>query len=58
MSKYKVTIAENMTHRQFVGFVEAESKKSNGKSKKRIYTGKTGIFCLFQNNNVSQNTNI
>lgn len=38
MSKYKITIAENITHRQFVGFVEAETKEeAMEKSKKRIY---------------------
>lgn len=35
MNTYKITIAENITHRQFVGFVEAETEteaKEKGKN--------------------------
>ena len=27
MNTYKITIAENLKHRQFVGFIEAETKE-------------------------------
>lgn len=35
MNTYKITIAENMTHRQFVGFVEAETE-TEAKEKAKV----------------------
>ena len=41
MNIYKITIAENITHRQFVGFVEAETKEEAiEKAKKEFITEK------------------
>ena len=41
MNTYKVTIAENSTYRQFVGFVKAETKEeATEKAKKEFITEK------------------
>jgi len=38
---YKITIAENMTHRQFVGYIEAETEtQAKEKAKKEFMTEK------------------
>ena len=41
MNTYKITIAENITHRQFVGFIKAETKEEAiEKAKKNFITEK------------------
>lgn len=44
MNKYKVTIAENITHRQFVGFVEAETKEEAMEKAKKEFIEEKPLY--------------
>lgn len=44
MSKYKITIAENTTHRQFVGFVEAETKEEAMEKAKKEFISEKPLY--------------
>ena len=44
MSKYKITIAENITPRQFVGFVEAETKEEAMEKAKKEFISEKPLY--------------
>ena len=44
MKTYKITIAENCTHRQFVGFIEAETKEQAEKKAKKEFIKEKPLY--------------
>ena len=44
MDTYKITIAENISHRQFVGFVEAETKEEAMEKAKKEFIEEKPIY--------------